>query len=263
MIIDFHAHCFTDKIASAAMSSLSARTGGFRHFSDGTLDGLKRSLAVAGVDGAVVLNIATNPLKASVVNDYAAAINDPANHIYAFGSVHPDSPDVLEELERIKSLGLKGVKFQPAFQGFRAEEERMIPIYRQINKLGLITTFHCGEDLGFEDCYINPESLAHAMRYFTDVPVIAAHFGGYMLWRDVEKYLLNTSVYLDTSFSYSRLPMPIARKIASSFGPKRILYGTDTPWTDMELELGFVRSIGFDEAGLDDVLGGNAMRLLG
>lgn len=262
MIIDFHTHCFPDKIYRSAITSMCQRTGEFHHYADGSLSGLKKALAASGVDGAVVLNVATNPAKVAPVNDFAAAVNDPGGHIYGFGSVHPAGADPFAELERMKALGLRGVKFQPAFQDFYADDKRVFELYRYINKLGLIAVFHCGEDLGFADCFITPAQLAAAMPCFPDVPVVAAHFGGYMLWREVEKNLLRTGVYLDTAYSYSHIPTPIAKMIARSFGPERILFGTDSPWCSMDNELMFIRGLGFTDSGLEAVLGGNAMRLL-
>ena len=50
------------------------------------------------------------------VNDFAAAINN-SKDIVAFGSVYPHSEDAFDELDRIKSLGLKGVKLHPDYQG--------------------------------------------------------------------------------------------------------------------------------------------------
>lgn len=52
----------------------------------------------------MAMNIATKPTQQTVVNNWAASIDDPT--IYGFGSVHPDAPDALDELQRIKELGL-------------------------------------------------------------------------------------------------------------------------------------------------------------
>ena len=60
MVIDFHTHCFPDKIAERAIGKLSYVSGGLKYYSDGTVDGLKKNMAAENVDAAVVLNIATN-----------------------------------------------------------------------------------------------------------------------------------------------------------------------------------------------------------
>ena len=55
---------------------------------------------VDGVAISVVQSIATNPGQQTKVNNFAIEMNRD-ERIVAFGSVHPDAPDVLEELERI------------------------------------------------------------------------------------------------------------------------------------------------------------------
>ena len=81
------------------------------------------------MDKGVVLPIATKPTQQTIINDWAAQQQDEI--LYCYGSVHPDAPDVLEELERIRQLGLHGIKLHPDYQGFFADEPRMLPIYRR------------------------------------------------------------------------------------------------------------------------------------
>ena len=138
MRIDFHTHCFPDALAVKAVSRLSHVSGGLLPHTDGTVAGLRRSMVEGGVNASVVLHIATNPTQQKKVNDFAASIHNGVD-IFSFGSVHPDAPDALEELERIKALGLPGVKLHPDYQGFAVDDERMKPIYRKISDLGLVT----------------------------------------------------------------------------------------------------------------------------
>ena len=69
MIIDFHTHCFPDKIASKAMEILRMRSGITKPFHDGSLSSLLELQKKDGVDYSVVLNIATNPKQQRNVND--------------------------------------------------------------------------------------------------------------------------------------------------------------------------------------------------
>ena len=115
MVIDFHTHCFPEKIAQKAMEKLGYAAG-IMPVSDGTSGGLLSSMQDSGVDISVVLSVATNQKQQRAVNDFAASLC--SDKIIAFGSIFPDSPDAIDELERIKALELKGVKLHPEYQQF-------------------------------------------------------------------------------------------------------------------------------------------------
>ena len=145
-IIDFHTHCFPEKIAEKALASLSHCSGDALPFHKGTAESLLKQALSGGADGAVVLNIATNPRQQASVNNFAIETNNRFPNLFAFGSIHPESPDALDELVRIHEAGLLGVKLHPDYQHFYVDEERMLPIYEKIASLGLITVFHAGVD---------------------------------------------------------------------------------------------------------------------
>ena len=262
MLIDFHTHAFPEKIAERAITKLSFASGGLKPQTDGTLLGLKESMKKSGVDISVVMNIATNAEQQTKVNDFAASI-DNKKDIFSFGSVFPDSPDALDELERIKSLGLLGVKLHPDYQGFFVDDEKMKPIYKKISQLGLITLFHAGFDHGFAPPYgATPERLEKALSWF-DSPVIAAHWGGVNCGEGVLKHLCGKDVYFDTSFGYGTQPKYFAQKIMEKHGSERILFGTDTPWHNAQMEMRLLGSLELSEADMDNITHKTAQKLLG
>lgn len=261
MLIDFHTHCFPDKLAPRAIETLSRESGGLEPFTDGTVSSLLEQMKLSGVDRSVVLSIATNTRQQKSVNDFAVSINK--ENITAFGSVHPDSPDVFEELERIASLGLKGVKFHPEYQGFFIDEPRMRPIYRKIADLDLITVFHAGRDIGFDTpCHCSPQAIAAALPYFNGAPVIAAHWGGWSYWYGVIDELCGKNIYFDTSFGYGTIPRPVVKRIIKLHGADRILFGTDIPWHCVKWELNLLNSFDLNDNDMDKILWKNACNLL-
>ncbi len=261
MLIDFHTHCFPDALAEKAVEKLSFLSGGLKPHTDGTVSGLKNRMEKDNVDVSVVLNIATNAHQQQKVNDFAASINNEKD-IFSFGSVFPDSPDALYELERIKALGLKGVKLHPDYQGFSVDDEKLIPIYKKISALGLITVFHAGFDYGFAPPYgATPEKMAKALKYFNS-PVIAAHWGGVNCGEAVLKHLCGKDIYFDTSFGYSMMPKYYAEKIIEKHGTDKMLFGTDTPWHTANMELRLLNSIGLDKTDMDKITHKNAEKLL-
>ncbi len=260
MLIDFHSHCFPEKIAGKALEKLSFAGGGMKPYTDGSLEGLKGLMTKTSVDRAVVLNIATNARQQQSVNDFAAQIN--GENIISFGSVFPHSEDCLYELERIKALGLKGVKLHPDYQSFNVDDEKMIPIYKKISALGLITVFHAGFDYGFPPPYgATPEKLERALKYF-DSPVVAAHWGGLDCGEGVLKRLCGKELYFDTAFGCGTMPKYYAQRIVESHGADKILFGTDTPWHNADMEMSLLESLELSSEEMEKITHKNAEKLL-
>ena len=262
-MIDFHTHAFPEKIAQGALEKLSEEGGALQTYTDGTLNGVLKALdeIEEGAKG-VVLPIATKPTQQASINRWAAERR--TDRLEIFGSVYPGAPDALEQLEQICAYGLKGVKLHPEYQNFFVDEERMVPIYKKAAKLGLITVFHAGYDIGFPPpCHCTPEALRRMLPHFDGAPVVAAHFGGYMAWERVLDALCGLPLYLDTSYSYGRVIKPLAEQIVEKHGTDRVLFGSDLPWSRISDELGLVRSMKLSAGELHNILYENSARLLG
>lgn len=262
MLIDFHTHAFPEKIAARAVASLSHACGGLEPQTNGTADSLKAEMAKDGVTMSVVQSIATNPTQMFNVNNFAIQLNaDPA--FTAFGSVHPDAPNALEELERICAAGLKGVKFHPEYQQFYVDDEKMRPIYRKISELGLITLFHAGQDHGFAPPYhAMPEHFYNALRWF-DAPVVAAHWGGLGCAREVLDKLCGTPLWFDLAFGYGVAARPLAQEILEKHGAERLLFASDMPWHRPSWELRLLNSLDISPEDREKICWRNAAGLLG
>ncbi len=235
MYIDFHTHAFNDAIAERAISKLENTLVSEGHADDvpaatrGTVGELLEKMDIWGIDKAVVLNIATKPSQQTVINNWAKEIQ--SDRIFCFGSVHPDADDALDELERIKELGLYGVKLHPDYQDFMVNDEKLMPIYRKCAELGLPVTFHAGFDVVSPDCvHCPPELSAQVLERVPDLTVILAHFGGNDRWDDVEKYLVGKNVYFDISYTDGNTSDEQALRIIRNHGADRILFASDCPW---------------------------------
>lgn len=262
MIIDFHTHVFPERIAQKALPMLSKTAGGVTPCGDATVDTMLSIMDKAGVEKAVILNIATNPHQQKSVNDFAISFVQ-NERIIPFGSVHPDSENALEELERLKSSGIRGVKLHPDYQKFFVDDDKMLPIYEKIAELGLITIFHAGVDIGYPDpVHCTPERLKRVLPSFGTAPVVAAHLGGYLMYDETLKHLSGSGIYIDTSFSYATVPPAYAKSIINAVGTDRVLFGTDMPWSSPENELSFLKSLDFDAETFNNIAGENAEKLL-
>lgn len=259
MVIDFHTHCFPEKIAERAIDKLSD-TSALKPYTDGTADGLRQLMKERGVDISVVLSIATNATQQKAVNDFAASLI--SDTLIPFGSVYPDAEDALFELERIHSMGIKGVKFHPEYQNFYVDDEKMKPIYKKISDLGLIVIFHAGEDYGYMPPYhATPERILRALSWL-DTTVVAAHWGSQGMGQDTLKYLCGKDLYMDTAFGYGTLPKPIQQAIIEKHGTDKILFATDCPWHEPSMELFQLDRLGLSEDEKDKIKYKNAMKIL-
>ena len=277
MIIDFHTHTFPDRIAAPAIAKLEHAAHACAHC-DGTRDGLLQSMRTAGISQAVVLPVATNPLKCASMNDTSHAL-DGRDGLTYFAAIHPDAPNWAEELTRVKSLGFKGVKIHPVYQGVAINDPRFLRILTRCGELGLIVVMHSGADIGFpgvEMC--SPAMLRDALHQAGPVTLVAAHMGGWRNWQEVPEYLLDTGVYLDTAFSlgsivpiddhYTPEELPLLTdaafcKLVRLFGAERVLFGTDSPWDDMSRSVARIHALPLTEAEKTAIFSGNALRLLG
>lgn len=260
MIIDFHTHAFPEKIAEKAMTNLSFASGGLIPQTNGTIDSLKDLMKKDGVDKSVALAIATNEKQQTAVNDFIASCE--CDEIISFGSVFPFAENALEELERIKALGLKGIKLHPEYQQFFVDDEKMKPLYKKISDLELIVLFHAGEDIGYPAPYhATPERLRKAAKWI-DSPMVCAHWGSAGLGEEVIKYLCDIPVYFDTAFGYGTMPKDRALRILDKKGVDKMLFGSDCPWHAPSWEISMIETLGLSENEKEKIYHKNAEMLL-
>ena len=260
---DFHTHAFTDLLAERALSGL-AETSGIAPATDGTLDGLRRKMAENGIDRAMILPVATKPAQQTTINNWAAEIM--GGGIYCCGTVHPDAEDAIEEVERIKELGLYGVKFHSEYQFFCPDEERMFPIYEKIAELGLIAVFHGGWDPYSGDVIrATPKSFAAVAETFPRLRIVAAHLGGMNLWEDVERYTAGRfdNLWFDVGVISRYISDEQLLRIIRMQGADRVLFGSDCPWDEPANEIAMIDRLELTEAERKKIFYGNAEKLLG
>ncbi len=274
MIIDTHTHIFPENIASRAIASLEKKAdegSGVRMkaHTDGTYNGLLKSMRESEIDISLVLPVMTKPSQFDSVNEYAAEING-KNGIYSFGGMHPDCENKAERLARIKSLGLRGIKLHPDYQGCFVNDERYVEIVRECLKLGLYVTFHSGYDVGYpQPMYCQPEMFESAYRDMLseyakiDGPrVILAHLGGVTTAQRTLKYICGLPVYLDMAYTLGFMRDDDIVAIIRAHGAERVLFGSDSPWTSQAEFKRRLYVLPITEAEKDLISHKNAERIL-
>ena len=266
MIIDFHTHCFPDALAPRAMAALKNNCEG-SHISahtDGTAGGAKSLLTEAGIDGAVVCNIATNARQQEKVNSFAISLlDDPFFH--PLGSVHPDSEMIEAELDRLLAAGIRGVKLHPDYVGIELSDKRYDRIFSLLCERGMFTVIHTGFDpVSPDKIHATPKMLHAVLDAHKDLKLVAAHMGGFNMSEGVLSHLAGSGIYLDTSLSSLR---PTEKenlyKILECHDPDRILFGTDTPWSNPKEEIAFIKCAPISDGVKEKIFSENAKALLG
>lgn len=267
MLIDFHSHIFPDKIAAGAVKALSdnileQRGVRFEHYTDGTLGGIRQSMARNGVDITVIMPIATKPKQTPSINAFAKSIM--SRDVVSFGSLHPEQDDWEQVLIQLKNDGFKGVKLHPEYQSFYIDSERSVEILKKAYELGLYVTIHCGYDYGMAPpVHCQPDRLKRVLGYVPGDKIIAAHLGAFDNWDEVEKHLVGTPLLFDTAFISPFIKPEQCKRIIENHGADKVLFGSDSPWQEPSRERDFILSLGFDDVVNDKIFYKNALKILG
>lgn len=228
MIIDTHIHFFKDELADRARKKMSAAAK-IPYYTDFTEADTRKKLRDWGVDIGIVLPIATLPAHQENVNNWAAGIQ--GDGVLSCGSIHPEAPDAIEELHRIKELGLIGIKLHPVYQNFYVDDERIYPVYEEICKLGFPVVLHSGYDPISPDCpYVPPARVARLRDAFPQMKLIAAHLGGVLEQSESAEHLIGTDIILDLSVVPVYMEQEHLERVIKTHGAHRLVFGSDTPW---------------------------------
>ena len=265
MIIDFHTHFFPDSIAKKAVTRLSAAEG-VQTYTEGTESSLLESSKRAGVTLNVYLPVVTKPSQTDGVNRNVIALNEkyadrlnrgymgPAG-IYSFGALHPENEDFRQQIDMLKSNGVKGIKLHPLFQNTYFDDIRYMRIVDYACEMDMIINVHAGSDLA------NPtatySSSAHILKLMKELRpdrLIVAHMGGWNRWEEKENILqmIELGAYMDTSFSlwnpadpqifFTPLSVSDFHEYLDLIRPDHVLFGTDSPWTDQTEALSVLKA---------------------
>ena len=263
MIIDFHTHAFPDFLAARALATLEKNAGYiFPPVNDCTISGLVKNMDDWDVDISVVSPVVTKQSQLKTTNEWAKSIC--SDRIIAFGSMYPFTDNYKRDIDFIVGLGLKGLKFHVEYQNFMVDDERMLRVYDYALSKGLVLLHHAGFNPGFKPPFkSSPRQFAKVVKEMRGGVIIAAHLGGHAEWDEVEEYLVGTDIYLDTSMGFEYYPAEQFLRIVKNHGADKILFATDSPWSNASAEIESLKALPLSEAEKALILGGNARRLLG
>ncbi|MFZ4515122.1 MAG: amidohydrolase family protein [Acidimicrobiia bacterium] len=257
MIIDAHAHAWPNSVAAKA---LSAGVSSMELFGDGTIAGLRQSMAESGIDRTAVLAVANTPEKVDTANAFVGSVD--RELFIPFGSVHPGL-DIETNLASLRAHGMRAAKLHPLFQNFRLDDPALIALLDAMSG-EFAVTIHTGTGAGHSGDQCTPALLAQLSRELPNLDIIACHLGGYQLLDDADDEVIGLPVYLDTSWppGLSTVDPQRVRDMIERHGPNRVIFASDWPTADPKRELEAIYALRLAEDDTAAVLGGNLERLL-
>ena len=254
-IVDFHAHAFHDKIAEKAANNLNDYYG-IPLAGDGHFEHILKSMEDNKISKMVIHATATSAKQVEMTNDFVSSLTGP--DIIGFGTIHYDYKKIGKELDRIEELGLRGIKLHPIFQGFNMDDEKLFPIYEQIEGRFPIL-MHVGDK---NSDATTPKRAAHLLDRFPKLTLIAAHMGGYSEWEEAKKHLIGRDLYIDTSSAIRFMRPEDAAELIYAHGTNKVLFGTDYPLSMHKFELDVFDKIPLKDEEREQILWKNAYKLL-
>ncbi len=260
MRCDIHTHAFHPKIASKVLAQLNEHYG-IKPVGQGTVEDLLARAKAANLDTVVIHSAATDAAQVVPANNFAIELQKTYDMVRAFGTVHPDYPDMPAELDRLAARGITGLKVHCDFQGFRMDDPRLYDIVEMAANR-FVFMFHVGDALPPAENPSCPLKFARLRATFPDTPMIAAHFGGYRHWEHALLHLIGSPAYIDTSSTLDFVSDDLLHELYSRHPRERILFGSDYPLYDPATEAEkLARRLHLADSELDSLLD-NAGRLL-
>ena len=257
--IDFHTHVYPDAIAPKAAESIRTFYSLGNDAMDGTVKMLLEKGQAAGTSRYVILPVAMRPDRTRHINDFILQKLSEHPEFFGFGTVHAAMENLMEEVDYIQKMGLRGLKMHPDSQVFSIDDERLFPVYEQIQgKLPVL--FHMG-DHRFD--YSHPVRLRRVLDLFPKLQVIAAHFGGYEIYEQAYDQLKDTDCFFDVSSSLMFMAEGVAESYINRYGAERFVYGSDYPMWNPEEEMQRFLRLKLTDSQFEQIANKTAKRILG
>ena len=230
------------------------------------------ALRQRGVERFCFFSYAHKPGMAQSLNRWVAETAARLPGAIPLGTLHPDDGDVAKIAdEALDDLGLAGFKFHHSVQRFRADDERLFPVYERAEAEGRVFVLHAGT-LPYRDRFTGLAHVRRVLERFPRLRVCVAHMGCF----EHEAFLALTAAYehfyLDTTMALA----PIASRYVGGDAAAitnaqllrhqdRILFGSDFPLVpyDYEEERRWAVDRSLPEAVRRKIFCSNAVRFLG
>ena len=220
-------------------------------------DKILRDMEKYGIDVTFVMPFPS--MKIQEVNDrIAAVVKEHPDRLIGFGCIDPNADGALEEVERIVSLGLKGVMLDPEFHRVFGRspktEEFMVPCMD--NNLPVLfnnpnSETGESESMGRETYYQGLNQLAYK---FPEVRLVVNTF-----WPRIKELMrAHRNILIDTG---GRNGITSGVGLVKDLGPTRICFGSESPQNHPGLGVKEIRTLKLAPVYRELLLGKNAKRI--
>jgi len=271
--IDMHAHIFTGDRAKQQLAEAGVPSAtGHQRISPDEMAAMYQQLHMMAVIFDVDQETRTG-VKISNAETAGWVKKYPGTFI-GFGSADPwKGSAAVDEVKRCAEMGLRGMKFQQASQGFAPSNPRFFPVYEACVRLSLPVIFHGGTTalyagtpggggLLLEYCRPIPYIDEVAARY-PDLRIIIAHPA--WPWHDEQLAVMRHkgNVYMDLSGWAPRYFPPSIIQNANTLVQDKVFFGSDFPVLTPERWLSEFEALPIKDTVRPKILLHNAAKFLG
>jgi len=276
VIIDFHTHITSPEIMARREECL-VRDAWFRElYTDPkarlcAADELVAEMDRSEVDRAVVCGFGWRDMEfCRIENDYVIeSVARYPDRLIGFCIANPlAGAEAVQEIERCAAHGLRGLgELMPDGQGYRLEDEKvMAPIVEVTVAHDMLILTHCSEPVGHlypGKGLVTPAQVARFAHLFPQATLVCAHWGGGTFFYELMPELsgIMDRVYYDTAASLYLYDDTIFA-LAARCVPDKVLFASDYPLIPPRRFIRRMRAVDMPPDVLDQMLGGNACRLL-
>lgn len=211
-----------------------------------------------GIDKAVVSTYRNAPEADPRIIEYVAeGTAKYPDRLIPFVRLNPRYGDIaVTVLDRaVREFGFQGIKLHPASYNLIPCGDATVNIFKRAADFDIPVLIHCTDEM-----MCLPLQIEMAMERSPRTKVILAHLGGFFHTEDVIRVCeRRDTAYIDTS------EIPNSDKIrhaVSRLGAERILFGTDIPTDNPELEIFKVKTAGLGAEAEEMIFFRNAAKLL-
>ena len=160
-------------------------------------------------------------------------------------------------------LGLKAINVEPGFGSplRNADDPMLFPVYDACQQMGVPVSIMSGPTAPSLD-FVNPSAVGHVAKAFPNLSIICYH-GFYPYVNEIIGVAFRWENVVIVPDMYIFAPGgKLYVEAANGCMRNQILFGSSYPFRPMAQSINDYRTLGFSEAAIDDVMYGNAKRVL-